>query len=518
MRVIKLMYVLYKIKLLSPITVLQLIQSIYKHGLNLMALLSFAAKKYGDKVALVDDDETVSYKRLLDDSSKLAVALHQNVQLQSDMKVAFICKNHSSLVKSIFASSRLGAELLFLNTQISKSQFVAIIESQQLDMIIYDEEYMALIEETKFQGIKLLTYHHTLPAINNFLQSPNIDENDRIPRTSSSKLTLFTSGTTGVPKKAVHKPTLFHYLNPFLSFITRLKMLNYGTGYIATPIYHGYGIAILLLFIPLGKKVIIRRTFIAKEACNVICEHQVEMVTLVPTMLQRMLEHNKNQLTSLNCIVSGGAKLSSKLVKETFHSLGPVLYNLYGTSEVGLNFIATPEDLAYSHTTIGKKICGMDVKVLDRDMNEVEVGKVGQLCIQNDWSMRNKKNQWIETGDLGYRDANGYYFLCGRTDEMIISGGINTYPIEVENILVNHPLILDVAVIGIDDDEFGQRLKAFVLPLKDTTISEKEVLEWLRLRVPKFQLPKEIELVTQLPYTQLGKLDRKQLYARSSEY
>ncbi len=287
-----------------------------------------------------------------------------------------------------------------------------------------------------------------------------------IPRTSSSKLTLFTSGTTGVPKKAVHKPTLLNYLNPFISFINRLKVLNYNTAYIATPIYHGYGIALLLLFIPLGKKVIIRRKFDAEEACHLIREHQVEIVTVVPTMLQRMLDMNKANLQTLRCIASGGAKLNSKLIEETFDSLGNVLYNLYGTTEAGLNFIATPQDLTYSTSTIGKAIKGMHLKVLDRNMNEVKVGKVGQFCIKNDWSMRNKKKAWIQTGDLGYRDELGFYFLSGRMDDMVISGGVNVYPIEVEQMLMKHPAIVDVAVTGIDDEEFGQRLKAYILSSK----------------------------------------------------
>ncbi|CAM5201680.1 Acyl-CoA synthetase (AMP-forming)/AMP-acid ligase II OS=Ureibacillus acetophenoni OX=614649 GN=SAMN05877842_102453 PE=3 SV=1 [Ureibacillus acetophenoni] len=517
MKVFKLISVLYKIKLLSPISLLSLIQSIFKHGLNLMTLLCFASKKYGEKVVLVDDEESYSYSRLFTESQKLALCLRKEVQIGSNSKVAFLSKNHASLVKSIFATSRLGAELFFVNTQLSKNQFQQLIEFHKLDVIIYDDEFTTLIEQSNFQGVKIKTYHEHLPAINNFLQV--IDpEFYRIPRTSSSKLTLFTSGTTGVPKKAIHKPTLFNYLNPFISFIDRLKVLNYHTAYIATPIYHGYGMAILLLFIPLGKKIIIRRKFDAAESCNLIREHRVEVITVVPTILKRLIETNKNDLKSLRCIASGGAKLNQKLINDTIGTLGKVLYNLYGTTEAGLNFIATPEDLIYSTSTIGKPIDGMKLKVLDLNMEEVEVGKVGQICIRNTWSMRNSEYRWIETGDLGYHDQNGYYFLGGRIDDMIISGGVNVYPSFVEQILTQHPSIEDAAVIGIDDDEFGQRLNAFLVIAKSaSTVTKQEIQEWLRTKVSKFELPKEIEIVDELPYSALGKLDRKQLRHMSTQ-
>ncbi len=176
MKVLKLFYVLFKIKLLSPISVIQLIQSIFQNGLNLMTLLSFAAKKYADKTALVDDEETLSYKRLLDDSTKLVACLRNQVQLEEGKKVAFMCKNHASLVKSIFATSRLGTELFFLNTQLSKNQFDAIIENHKFDLIIYDDEYTSFIKDSNFQGAKIISYHDHLPAINNFLKVEEIDE------------------------------------------------------------------------------------------------------------------------------------------------------------------------------------------------------------------------------------------------------------------------------------------------------------------------------------------------------
>lgn len=510
MKIFKLIYVLYKIKLLSPFGLFRLIVAFYKCGINVMTLLYFAERTYADHIAIVDDQETISYKQLLSQSKKLAIVLKGNVQLESGQKVGILCKNHASLVKSIFAVSRLGADLYLLNSEMSRSQFNELVNRHDFNVLIYDFELSFLIEQSHYAKDKILSYHDHLPAINNFLNT-SVNEKQNLQRTSMGKVVLQTGGTTGNSKEAAHKPSVFNYLNPFSTLINRLKLLNYNTTYIATPIYHGYGIAVLLLFITLGKKAVISNGFKAERACGLIREHHVEVVTIVPLMLHKMLKNNAEDLRTLACIASGGAKLNTKLIDETFSKLGGVLYNLYGTSEAGLNIIATPQDLKYSAITIGKKINGVRLKVLDKNMNEVESGKIGQFCIKNEWSMRNRNNLWIETGDLGYQDQKGYYFLCGRTDDMVVSGGENVYPIEVEQVLIKHPAIEDVAVIGISDEQFGQRLKAFVLPVKNVSVTKEELIEWLLSRIARFQLPKDIIFVDYMPYTSLGKLDKKQL-------
>ncbi|MDF2672997.1 MAG: acyl-CoA synthetase (AMP-forming)/AMP-acid ligase [Clostridiales bacterium] len=510
MNIFKLIYVLYKIRLLSPLGVYRLINAICKYGINIMTLLCFAERAYDDKIVLMDEYETISYKQLFLQSKKLAILLKENYQLNDGQKVGFLCKNHAALVKSIFAVSLLGADIYLLNVEMSKSQFNKLLDNHDFDLLVYDFELSSLIEQSHYTKDKILSYHDNLLSINNLLNS-SINEKLKLPRTSLSKIVLLTGGTTGNFKEAPHKPSIFNYLNPFLTLLTRLNLLEHSTAYIATPIYHGYGIAVLLLFITLGKKVIINNGFDAKKACCLIREHNVEVVTVVPLMVYKMLKNSAEDLKSLTCIVSGGAELNPKLVDETFSKLGDVMYNLYGTSEAGLNIIATPQDLKYSVNTIGKKINGVKLKILDNCKREVEVGKTGQFCIKNKWSMRNRNNSWIETGDLGYRDKNSYYFLCGRVDDMIVSAGENVYPIEVEQVLINHPQVEDVAVIGISDEKFGNRLKAFILPVKNSNITREEIFEWLHNRVARFQVPKEITFVDNLPYTTLGKLDKRQL-------
>lgn len=507
---VKLIYVLFKMRLLSPLGLYSLFSAVYKYGINVMALLKITERVYGNRIALVNEYETLSYEQLLVQSEKISIALKEKYQLESGKKVGFLCKNHTSLVKSIFAVSQSGADLYLLNAEMSSSQFNNLLEQNDFDLLIYDFELSSLIERSSYSKDKILSYHKHLVAINTLLDT-SVDEKLKIQRSSKSKMVILTGGTTGNPKAAAHKPSLFNYLNPFLTLLIRLKLINYNTAYIATPIYHGYGVAVLFLFIALGKKVVIQNGFDVKTACHLIRGHNIEVVTVVPLMVYKMLKHNADDLKSLACIISGGAELNSKLVHETFSKLGDVLYNLYGTSEAGLNIIATPLDLRYSAKTLGKKIKGVRLRLLDENKNEVKANNIGQVCINNSWSMRNRHNSWIETGDLAYRDAEGYYFLCGRVDDMVVSAGENVYPVEIEQVLINHPQVEDVAVIGINDEVFGQRLKAFVLPVRNANLTKEDLLEWLRIRVARFQLPKDITFVSQLPYTSLGKLDKKQL-------
>lgn len=496
-------------KLLTPVGIVRLIASTLKNGINLMTLLKIAGDTYDYKVAIVDGDETVSYKQLQIQSEKLAIIFKERYQLKAGQKVSFLCKNHTSMIKAIFATSRLGLDIYLLNSNMSKLQFKQLVHQHNFDFLIYDFELRHLLEDSGYMKDKILSYHQDLPAINHLLRL-KIDENYKLQRSSSGQIMLLTGGTTGKSKEVAHKPSLFNFLNPFLAIVTKLKLFNYQTAYIATPLYHGYGIAILISCIALGKKVIIRRDFHAKEACQLIREHKVEVVSVVPLMIHKMLKMSADDLTSLTCIASGGAELNPKLVEAVYSKLGEVLYNLYGTSEAGLNMIATPQDLRYSTNTIGKKIEGVQLKILDHNKNSVEDGIVGQFCFKNNWSMQNRDNDWIETGDLGFQDENGYYFLRGRTDDMVVSAGENVYPIELEQILIHHPLVEVVAVIGIYDNQFGQRLRAFVQPL-NTQLTEETLMDWLRPRVARFQMPKEIVFVASMPYTPLGKLDKKQL-------
>lgn len=498
------------IGLLSPAGIYRLVSAILRHGVNLIALLCYAEKAYGAQTAVVDGHETLDYHTLFSQSETLSINLKERYHIDKGQKVAFLCKNHASLVKAIFAVSRLGANIYLLNAEISPTQLQSLFSHYDFDFLVYDGELLSLAEQSGYAKNKIPSYHDTLPAVNNLSVLPAKREK-RLKRTSLGNLVILTGGTTGNYKTAVHKPSAVNFLNPYIAMLTRLKLAACKTAYIAVPIYHGYGLATLFLFVSLGKKILIMPGFSAVEACEMIQGHHVDTAVVVPLMVYKMIRLNAESLKSLTCIASGGSELNPKSVLEILETLGDVLYNLYGTSEAGLTTIAAPQDLRADPHTIGRKIPGVRLKIRDPQGSKVLNGKIGSFYVKTRWSMRNKESSWIFTGDTGYRDPSGVYFLCGRTDDMIVSAGENVYPVEVERILASHPDIAEAAVIAVRDENFGRRLKAFILPRENTVMTQEEVFEWLRSRAARFQMPREIVFVESMPYTPLGKLDRKQL-------
>lgn len=494
----KLLQKLYRTNLLSPKGLFTFGKALWKHGINLMALLQFVAKIYPNQKAIHCKGKTITYQQLYQQSFQLAYKIKNKFQIESRSKVAILCSNHTACVQSLFAISRLGADVFFLNIEMSYQQSNTYFESEKIDLIIHDEE---LKIPSQYKSICI----NDLP-VNNYS-----GDEVKLKKTKPANIIVLTGGTTGTFKSAKRKPSISNFLNPFFALLLKLDLDRFKSVFVATPIYHGYGLASLIVAILLGKEIFLLKKFTAKAACDLIKENNIEVTTLVPVMLSRMLAENESSLKSLKKILCGGAALKPSLVTEVLDKLGDVLYNLYGTSEAGFSIMASPDDLKYNNRTIGKNINGVYIKILDSQNRKITDNEIGALYIKSAWTMNNKKENWISTGDLAYRDKNGYLFLCGRSDDMIVSGGENVYPIRVENVLSEHDAIQEVAVIGIADDDFGQRLKAFIVPKENTNLCEKTINDWLKNKVARYEQLAQIEFIKALPRTALGKINRKEL-------
>jgi acyl-CoA synthetase (AMP-forming)/AMP-acid ligase II len=273
---------------------------------------------------------------------------------------------------------------------------------------------------------------------------------------------------------------------------------------------------LILLGVVLGRTLYVTERFQAARACTLIATHRISAVIVVPLMLQRMLNHDSRALESLRCIICGSAPLSPTLATATLTQLGPILFNLYGSSEAGFSLLATPELLGRKPDFIGQPIQGVQAKVVDQRGAVVPSAVIGELQIRSAWSAG---RQWVATGDLACQDADGDFRLCGRVDEMIVSGGENVYPVEVEAILAAHPAVEAVAVVGVPDADFGQRLQAFIVcrphtalnETLDEELDEATLLAWLKPKVARYQVPAKICFRSALPYTALGKVNRRAL-------
>lgn len=493
---------LYRTGLLTPGGVYYLLEAVLTTGINLMALLRLAARLHPQRTAVVDTRERLNYRQLWQQAETLAVRLAEEYGIRQGWRVAIATRNHAATIKAIFAISRLGAHVFLVNPEMSADQVLALSKRLRFDFYIYDPEQqkrLPVFEQLGLANKTLPTYHPTAVSVDQLARQQTT--RSRLKKVKPGNIVIMTGGTTGQPKPASRKPSALAFLPPFIALLCQVHLDRYRSLYIATPIYHGFGLSALLIGVVLGAELYITQRFDAKQACDLIVRYDIQVVTLVPLMLQRMLNHDAESLMSLQRILTGGALLKSELATNTLHQLGPILFDLYGTSEAGFCIMATPDLLRRKPASIGQPLPGVQAKVV------TDGDKIGCLCIRSAWSVNRKR--WIETGDLACLDNDGDIFLYGRVDDMIVSGGENVYPTELETVLLQHPDIDTAAVIGIADEEFGQRLKAIVVSRQQ--LNDSSLRDWLKPRVARYQMPAIIEFRKELPYTTLGKLNKKEL-------
>ena len=498
---IKAIKALYTIKLFTFKGIWHLLMSFGSVGMNLMALLYIRQKLSPNQIAINENDNCITYHTLYTQSQHLAKKLAMHCDIKPHQKIAIMANNHTIMIHTLFAIARLGADIYLLNTELSVNQLQNIQDAVKFDWIIHDPQISTLT------NVKSLPIDHPdQVSIYSLLNDNSLPNTSNLKVTHFNKLTVLTSGTTGRFKMAGRNSKAQNFISPFYQLLMKLNLSKYNRVYIATPIYHGFGIATLCMSVLLGATIFINKRFDAVKVCQLINKYNIEVITLVPLMLSRMMNYSTTQLRSLRCIITGGAPIAVTLVQRTINQLGEVLYNLYGTSEAGICMIATPNDLINHPSTIGKPITGLSTKLMN---NGKEDAIKGELYIKCAWSTQGKN--WIATGDIAQKDSENNYYLNGRIDDMIVSGGENVYPFEIEQFLINHPDINDLAVISVNDEEFGQRLVAFVVLAAYAKQSEDTLKDWLKPQIARYQMPKKIYIIDELPMTHIGKVDRKQL-------
>jgi fatty-acyl-CoA synthase len=287
--------------------------------------------------------------------------------------------------------------------------------------------------------------------------------------------------------------------------------------------FHSWGFAHLTLALPLGSTVVLARKFDPENTLRLVATHRASALALVPVMLQRILDLGEEVLASydtrcLRVIAASGSALPGELATKTMDAFGDVLYNLYGSTEVAWATIATPEDLRAAPGTAGRPPMGTVVKLLDPAGREVEQGQGGRIFVANEMMFdgytggggKEVIGGLMSTGDVGRFDADGRLFVEGRDDEMIVSGGENVFPREVEDLLSDHAQIREAAVVGVEDEQFGQRLKAFVVP-REAGLSEDAVKEYVKTNLARYKVPREVVFLEELPRNATGKVLKREL-------
>ncbi|MFC0113528.1 acyl-CoA synthetase [Kibdelosporangium aridum] len=480
-----------------------------------------SARRDPRKLGLVDELGPLTFQQLERRSNALARAWAER-GMTEDSVIGVLCRDHRGLIDSMLAAGKLGARLLLLNTGFAKPQFVDVIERENVSALVYDEEFTELLDIDSAVP-RYLAWTDGV-ADGTTLEDLIVNTDDRpVPNPPRpGGFVLLTSGTTGTPKGA---PRQVKSGLSAAQFLDRIPLRTNECTVLAAPLFHGTALSQFILAFALGCTVVVRRKFDAEATLKMVQDNNATELVLVPTMLQRILDLgdevlNSYDTSSLRIIFSAGSALSPELGNRATKVFGDVIYNLYGSTEVAVATVATPEDWRAAPGTVGKVPCGCRVQLYDDHGNRItEPDVIGRVFVGSDLAFagytdgRNKEviDGLLSSGDVGHFDAEGRLFIDGRDDEMIVSGGENVFPVEVENLLAEHPGVVEAAVIGVPDPEFGQRLRAFVVRRDGVELDEAGVKDHVRANLARYKVPREVRFLESLPRNPTGKLLRNQL-------
>jgi len=480
-----LLHKLYRLHLLSPSGIARLLHALWCEGVNLMAVTRFAAHYYPSVLAVADESQSYTYQELHTQAKTRAGALYEQ-GWRRGMRCALLGRNSSEMVIASLALSRLGIHIYYMSTDLSKEQVRQLCQERRIATALVQEEYAdRMPSELEVKLLEDLSEcHESLRRV-------------RIPKGQGGRIIVLTGGSSGHYKVAARKPSVTAFLHPFFALLREIRLDECRSVYIAPPLYHGFGLASLIVALVMGRSVYLRKRFDSQSATRLLSEYSIEVL-----MLRRLINESPSEIRSLRRILSGGAPLDAPLVRAVEQHWGAVLYNLYGTSEAGFFILATPEILHNAPLALGKPIRGVRCKIVRPDRQGV-----GVLAVRSGWAMDDRKGSWQETGDLAWMDESGVLFLRGRADSMILSGGENAYPEVLREALATLDAVKDVAVVAYPDLEFGARLAAFVVLKEDrSSTSEEDLRLLLSAKLPRYQMPGRIIPLAALPRLENGKV------------
>ncbi|WP_235854979.1 AMP-binding protein [Nonomuraea aridisoli] len=485
---------------LPPRVLARVVEAYRTFDVSLAAGVAAAAARWPERPAVLDEDGALTFAELDARSAALAAGLRSRYGAGPGTTVAVMWPNHRGFVLAAAAVSRLGVDLLLLNTGLAGPQLRDVLRREGVHVLVADPG----LARVPFGG----------PRVS------DLDELVReggppVPRPRRpGRLVLLTSGTTGAPKGAPRRLSLGAVAEPFVSMLATVPVRGGEPMLIAPPLFHGLGILWYAVALALGCPVVLMRRFDPPAVLDALERTGAGGMVAVPVMLQRLLALPPRRLPHLRVVVSGGSALRPDLATAFMDAYGDVLHNLYGSTETGWAALATPADLRAAPGTVGRPPRGATVRIEGPGGREQPVGEVGRVMVGGGLTFGTAprgEDGLLAAGDLGHRDERGLLFIDGRDDDMIVSGGENVFPQEVENLLARRPGVADVAVLGVPDEEFGQRPAAYVVAEEGVTLSAEELKQAVKEELAGFKVPRDVVFVPSLPRNQTGKVDRSRL-------
>jgi fatty-acyl-CoA synthase len=490
--------------------------------------ITTAAIHYPDEPALIDERGSLTFEELHRRSNALAHAF-AGMGIGNGDGVGIMCRNHRGFIEATLAAAKLGASALYLNTMFAGPQLVEVMQREGPKALVYDEEFAGLLDGVDESVARIRAWCDSEPDGQTLdaLIAAN-EESNLKPPPDKPRFVILTSGTTGTPKGAQRSSP--DGLLVLAALIDRIPYRARDTMMVAAPLFHSWGFFHFVMSLPTASTMVLRRRFDEEETLRAVQDHRAQVLAVVPVMLQRILRLPEEtlsayDLSSLRITSASGSALPGELATEWMDRFGDNVYNLYGSTEVAYATVATPEDLRAAPGTAGRAPRGTVVRLYDEEGREVPTGEVGRIFVGNEMSFegytggggKEDIDGLLCSGDVGHIDSHGRLFIDGRDDEMIVSGGENVFPREVEDLLADHEAVVEVAVIGVEDEEFGQRLKAFVVATVEADVSEDELKAHIKANLAAYKAPREIEFLDELPRNATGKILKRELHAREAQ-
>jgi acyl-CoA synthetase (AMP-forming)/AMP-acid ligase II len=482
-----------------------------------------------DEVAVIDEAGQLTWAQTHRRSNALARAL-RNEGIGEGGGVAVMCRNHRYFIEATTACSKLGAVALYLNTAFAGPQLADVVERERPAALIYDDEFTDLLSGIPSSLRRYVAWEEEgamrtdeSATVEKLISSAPGDDLD--PPKEHGRFIILTSGTTGTPKGAQRGEP--EGLGAVAALLAKIPRRHRETAMIAAPLFHSWGFLHFILSLPLAATMVLRPRFDPEDTLRATAEHRARTLVVVPVMMQRILElppevRRRYDLSHLEVTAASGSALPGELANKWMDEFGDNLYNLYGSTEVSWASIATPEDMRQAPGTAGRPPRGTVIRVVDKEGNDVPEGETGRLFIGNEMTFegytgggdKEHLGDLLASGDVGHFDPEGRLFIDGRDDEMIVSGGENVFPREVEDLLSDHEAVVEAAALGVDDEEFGQRLRAFVVTREGSEVSEGELKGYVKANLARFKVPREIVFVDELPRNATGKVLKRELAER----
>lgn len=510
---------------MRPDRYLSMASAVRRGGMSAVSGFALAAARCPDAPGLIDELGALTWGELDQCGDALAAAL-QGLSGGPPTNVGILARNHRGFVLSLIAASRIGANVLLLNTSFAAPALAEVIAREKVELVIYDDEFAPVIAEAlsgRPDVVRIVAWTDSpdepVPTLVGLMKR-NAGQHPSVP-TRTTKLVLLTSGTTGSPKGAKISgggPATVK------AILDRIPWRAEETAVIVAPMFHAWGFGQLAFAAIMACTIVTRRKFDAEATLALVDKHRATGLCVVPAMLDRIMDLPEQVLAtysgrSLRFVTASGSRMRSDVAISFMDHFGDVIYNNYNATEAGMVATATPSDLRAAPDTAGRPVEGTAIRILDNELRALPSGEVGTIFVRSSTQFdgytsgasKDVHDGFMNSGDVGYLDDTGRLFVVGRDDEMVISGGENIYPIEVEKALAAHPDVAEAAVLGVDDEQYGQRLAAFVVLADDASATPELLKAYVRDHLANYKVPRTITLLDELPRNAIGKLVRRTL-------